>query len=116
MAAKGAFFERAFAHNPLTLPFHTNILLGVTPPYHGIHDNLKFIVSGEFLTLAEHLKTNGYNTAAFVGPFPLDSRFGPVHGIFWDMPMRHKNQGIKLWRYMNRLYLWMTNILKLSLI
>jgi arylsulfatase A-like enzyme/Tfp pilus assembly protein PilF len=81
MAAKGVLFKRAFAHTPTTLPSHTNILLGTTPPYHGIHDNSKFKVSGDFLTLAEHLKNSGYSTAAFIGAFPLDSRFGLSQGF-----------------------------------
>ena len=35
-------FTRAFAHNPVTLPSHTNILTGTTPLYHGISDNSGF--------------------------------------------------------------------------
>lgn len=63
------------------MPSHTNILLGTTPLYHGIHDNLNFIVREDCLTLAEHLKANGYDTAAFVGAYPLDSRFGLAQGF-----------------------------------
>ena len=81
LAAKGVVFDRAFAHNPTTLPSHTNILLGTTPLYHGVHDNSKFRVSEDFLTLAEHLKSKGYSTAAFIGAFPLDSRFGLSQGF-----------------------------------
>ncbi len=81
LAEKGVVFTRAFAHTPTTLPSHTNILLGTTPLYHGVHDNSNFIVSEEFLTLAEHLKTYGYSTGAFVGAFPLDSRFGLTQGF-----------------------------------
>lgn len=81
LAAKGVLFTIAFAHTPTTLPSHTNILLGTIPPYHGVHDNSNFIVKEEFLTLAEHLKNHGYSTAAFVGAFPLDSRFGLTQGF-----------------------------------
>ena len=81
LARKGALFLRAFAHTPTTLPSHTNILLGTTPLYHGVHDNQNFIVRDEFLTLAEHLKPAGYATGAFVGAFPLDSRFGLTQGF-----------------------------------
>jgi arylsulfatase A-like enzyme/Flp pilus assembly protein TadD len=81
LAARGALFTRAFAHTPLTLPSHTNILLGLTPNAHGVHDNSGFIVREGFLTLAEWLKAQGYATGAFVGAFPLDSRFGLVQGF-----------------------------------
>lgn len=81
LAAKGVIFDRAFAHNPSTLPSHTNILLGTTPLYHGVHDNSKFRVSEDFLTLAEYLKSEGYRTAAFIGAFALDSRFGLSQGF-----------------------------------
>ncbi|OGD11060.1 MAG: hypothetical protein A2Y86_02780 [Candidatus Aminicenantes bacterium RBG_13_62_12] len=81
LARRGVLFRRAFAHTPTTLPSHTNILLGTTPLHHGVHDNSNFIVGEEFLTLAEHLKSRGYATGAFVGAFPLDSRFGLTQGF-----------------------------------
>jgi arylsulfatase A-like enzyme/Tfp pilus assembly protein PilF len=81
LAMKGTVFMRAFAHTSTTLPSHTNILLGATPNYHGVHDNANFIVRDEFLTLAEHLKSYGYSTGAFIGGFPLDSRFGLGQGF-----------------------------------
>jgi arylsulfatase A-like enzyme/Flp pilus assembly protein TadD len=81
LASRGALFTRAFAHTPLTLPSHTNILLGLTPNAHGIHDNSGFIVREDFVTLAGWLKAQGYTTGAFVGAFPLDSRFGLVQGF-----------------------------------
>lgn len=81
LAKKGAVFARAFAHNPMTLPSHVNILLGTTPLYHGVHDNSNFVVSEKFLTLAEYLKSEGYSTSSVVGAFPLDSRFGLSQGF-----------------------------------
>jgi len=81
LAARGVLFARAFAHTPSTLPSHTNILLGMTPNAHGVHDNSNFIVREDFLTLAEWLKAEGYATGAFVGAFPLDSRFGLGQGF-----------------------------------
>jgi arylsulfatase A-like enzyme/Flp pilus assembly protein TadD len=81
LASKGILFEKAFAHNPITLPSHANILLGTTPLYHGVSENSKTKVADAFLTLAEHLKSNGYATGAFVGAFPLDSRFGLDQGF-----------------------------------
>ncbi len=81
LAEKGVVFSRSFAHTSTTLPSHTNILLGTNPLYHGVHENTNFIVREEFLTLAEHLKKFGYNTAAFVGAYSLDSRFGLSQGF-----------------------------------
>lgn len=81
LAARGALFERAFAHDPITLPSHANILLGMTSLIHGVNENVKSLVSAEFVTLAETLKNRGYATGAFVSAFPLDSRFGLNRGF-----------------------------------
>jgi arylsulfatase A-like enzyme/Flp pilus assembly protein TadD len=81
LASKGIVFERAFAHNPTTLPSHVNIMLGTTPLHHGVHDNSNFKLGDNFLTLAEYLKEIGYSTGAFIGAFPLDSRFGLSQGF-----------------------------------
>jgi arylsulfatase A-like enzyme/Flp pilus assembly protein TadD len=81
LAASGVLFERAFAHDPETLPSHTNIFLGMTALAHGVSENSKSIVAPEFLTLAELLKSKGYATAAFVSGFPVDSRFGLNQGF-----------------------------------
>ncbi|UCF58118.1 MAG: sulfatase-like hydrolase/transferase, partial [Deltaproteobacteria bacterium] len=54
LAAQGVLFTRAFANTSTTLPSHSNILLGVSPLYHGVHENFYSIVHEDFLTLAEH--------------------------------------------------------------
>lgn len=81
LAARSLVFTRAFAHNPVTLPSHANILTGATSLYHGISDNTGFKLDKRFLTLPQHLRRSGYKTAAFVGAFPLDSRFGLDQGF-----------------------------------
>ena len=81
LAAKGVLFERAFAHNPQTLPSHTNIFLGLTSLTHGVSENSKSFVGQDFTTLAELLKGRGYATGAFVSAFTLDSRFGLDQGF-----------------------------------
>jgi arylsulfatase A-like enzyme/Flp pilus assembly protein TadD len=80
-AKSGVVFFRAFAHTPTTLPSHTNILLGTTPLYHGVHDNGFLKVPEDPATLATVLRQSGYATGAFVGAFPLDSRFGLNRGF-----------------------------------
>ncbi len=81
LASSGVVFTRAFSHVPLTLPAHANILVGTTPPAHGVHDNGRFAVPEECRTLAEHLKGSGYATGAFIGGYPLHSRFGLAQGF-----------------------------------
>lgn len=81
LARAGVVFGRAFAHTPLTLPSHTNILLGTTPLQHGVHDNGNFKVPDNLPNLALYLKQNGYATGAFIGAFPLDARFGLNRGF-----------------------------------
>lgn len=81
LARKSVVFTRAFSHNPVTLPAHTNILTGTTPRYHGISDNTGFRLHDRFLTIAEFLKEKNYRTSAFIGAFPLDSRFGLDQGF-----------------------------------
>ena len=81
LAATGTVFTRAFSHAPLTLPAHASLLLGRTPPAHGVHDNGRFTVREDSLTLAENLKGFGYATGAFVGGYPLHSRFGLGQGF-----------------------------------
>jgi len=81
IASKGVVFTKAYAHNPLTLASHVNILTGATPLYHGISDNAGYKLEDRFLTIAEFLKEKDYSTGAFVGAFPLDSRFGLDQGF-----------------------------------
>ena len=81
IASKGVVFTRAFAHNPLTFASHVNILTGATPLYHGISDNAGYKLEDRYLTLAEFLKKKDYSTGAFIGAFPLDSRFGLDQGF-----------------------------------
>ena len=81
LTENGILLEKAFAHNPLTLPSHVNMLTGALPLSHGVHENLGFRLADEALTLAEYLKSFDYRTAAFVGAFPLDSRFGLTQGF-----------------------------------
>lgn len=81
LAARGVVFANAHAHNVVTLPSHANILTGLLPYQHGIRDNTGFRLDPKTPTLATLLKENGYATAAFVGAFPLDSRFGLERGF-----------------------------------
>jgi arylsulfatase A-like enzyme/Tfp pilus assembly protein PilF len=81
LAARGALFENAVAHAVVTLPSHASILTGLYPTGHGIHDNAGYRLEESQRTLAEIFSENGYETAAFVAAFPLDSRFGLTQGF-----------------------------------
>ncbi len=81
LAAAGIRFSHAYSHAPLTLPAHTSIFTGLTPATHGVHDNGAAGVESHVPTLAERLRAAGYRTAAFVGAFVLDARFGLNRGF-----------------------------------
>ena len=81
LASTGVRFERAHAHNVVTLPSHANILSGRYPIDHGIRDNAAFRFPATQDTLATILAKAGWRTGAFVSAFPLDSRFGLDRGF-----------------------------------
>jgi tetratricopeptide (TPR) repeat protein len=74
-------FTGAHAHNVMTLPSHANILTGLYPYTHGVRDNEGFRLDPKFPTLATLLAEKGYATAAIIGAFPLDARFGLSRGF-----------------------------------
>ncbi len=76
LAREGVRFERAYAHNVVTLPSHSNILSGRYPLQHGVRDNGGFRFPKGQDTLATLLKARGYRTGAFVSAFPLAAQFG----------------------------------------
>ena len=80
-AAAGIRFENCLAQTPLTLPSHTTILTGCLPVHHGVRDNGGFVVPAELITMAEIFKAKGYDTAAFVAAYVLDSRWGLNQGF-----------------------------------
>ena len=81
LAAEGARFTRARAAAPLTLPSHASILTAAWPHTHGLRDNGDGPLDAAHPTLAERLAARGWDTAAFVGSFVLDRRFGLGRGF-----------------------------------
>jgi len=81
LAAGGIRFENCISQTPLTLPSHTTIMTGTLPPYHGVRDNGGFVVPSELVTMAEAFKARGYETAAFVAAYVLDSKWGLNQGF-----------------------------------
>jgi arylsulfatase A-like enzyme len=81
LASQGIRFENAVTSVPLTLPSHATILTGLYPPNHGARSNGKGFLPADRVTLAETLRERGYDTAAFIGCFVLDARFGLDQGF-----------------------------------
>jgi len=81
LAARGVKFENCIAQTPLTLPSHSSIFTGTLPLFHGVRDNGGFILPEELTTMAEVFKAGGYSTAAFIGAYVLDSKWGLNQGF-----------------------------------
>ena len=74
IAGNGTLFSQVSSLVPLTLPSHVALFTSTYPFANGVEDNGVPFVAGT--TLATVLKNAGYHTAAFVGSFVLDRRFG----------------------------------------
>jgi choline-sulfatase len=80
VARRGTRFDRAYATAPITLTSHASMMTGLYPAGHGArHNGLR--LDAKVPTLAGTLATSGFATAAFVGAFPLDRRFGLNRGF-----------------------------------
>jgi len=81
LATSSLQFTSARTAVPLTLPSHTTILTGQLPPEHGVRDNGVDPSGNPAETAARLLNAAGYQTAAFVGAYVLDRRFGLSQGF-----------------------------------
>jgi arylsulfatase A-like enzyme/Tfp pilus assembly protein PilF len=81
VAKSGVQFDNATSAVPLTLPSHSTILSGLLPLHHGVRNNGANAFPSDRATLATLLQANGYRTAAFLGAFVLDHRFGLNRGF-----------------------------------
>jgi choline-sulfatase len=96
LAAEGALFENAVADEPWTTPSMSSVMTGTYATVHGYKSTNANRLAQENVTLAEVLGEAGYNTAAVVGSFPLDSVFQLDQGFehyddefttpIWSMP------------------------------
>ena len=80
-AREGILFKNVISPIPVTLPAHSSMLTGTIPPYHGVHNNINYKLAESNLTLPEILKPHGFNTAAIVSAYVLDSQFGLSQGF-----------------------------------
>lgn len=81
LAAEGVLFEHAVSPAPLTLPAHSTMFTGKSPPAHGVRDNGGFYLDDKEVTLAERLKAHAFQTGGFVGAYVLDSQWGVAQGF-----------------------------------
>ncbi|MSR58085.1 MAG: tetratricopeptide repeat protein [Planctomycetaceae bacterium] len=81
LAASGILFERATTVAPCTLPAHTSLFTGLYPAENGVSTNGRGRLDGAIPTLAAVLQRRGYQTAAFVGAFVLNGKFGLDQGF-----------------------------------
>ena len=82
----GTSFSQETSMVPLTLPSHVSMLTSTYPFVSGVEDNGERLAAGT-VTLAGTLRSHGYQTAAFLGSFVLDRRFGLDQGFdTYDSP------------------------------
>ena len=81
LAEQGVLFERAYSPAPLTLPSHATMFTGLYPPEHGLRTNGRGRLDTSIPTLPEIAAKAGYDTAAFVASFVVDSKFGLDRGF-----------------------------------
>jgi arylsulfatase A-like enzyme/Flp pilus assembly protein TadD len=81
LAAGGTMFDQAFSNVPMTLPSHTTMLTGLLPPEHGVRVNGEQRLDLPTPTLAEVLRSRGYQTGAFIAAVVLDSANGLNRGF-----------------------------------
>jgi arylsulfatase A-like enzyme/Flp pilus assembly protein TadD len=81
LAASGVLCQHAYTVAPLTLPAHASLFTGLYPAEHGVRSNGRGRLDESIPTLAEVLRRQGYDTAAFVAAFVLDAKFGLERGF-----------------------------------
>ena len=80
LAAQGLRLSNYFAPRAQTAPSLCSMMVGHFPSSHGVRDNGMAFAPG-MTTLAEHLKSAGYRTAAFVSRMPATKDGHPARGV-----------------------------------
>lgn len=79
-AEHGTVFTQVDSQIPLTLPSHTCLFTSTYPFQNHIEENAE-IVPANVTTLASVLRSNGYQTGAFIGSVLLSRRYGLDKGF-----------------------------------
>jgi arylsulfatase A-like enzyme len=85
LASESVVFERAYTHSPLTLPANVSLLAGQLPFEHGVRDEAGFALKDDARSLAELLRSRGFQTGGVVSSFVLRRESGVAQGFtFFD--------------------------------
>lgn len=82
LAKNGIMFTDCYSPVPLTLPAHCSLFTGRYPLGHRVRDNGTFFLRDGETTLAEIMKSEGYDTYAVVASFVLMAKFGLDQGFY----------------------------------
>jgi choline-sulfatase len=96
----GTLFTEISSQAPITLPSHVSLFTSTYPFANGIKENAQVLEPGA-VTLATIVAGHGYNTAAFIGGYFLDRRYGLAQGFqTYDSPFdkRAVNRALDLKR------------------
>ena len=80
LASQGVLMERAYSHSSVTGPSLMSLFTSRFPFDHGVRFNAS-PVTGGLPVIAQILQKSDYRTAAFVGGYMLNSRFGFNNGF-----------------------------------
>lgn len=81
LALGGVVVEEAIVAAPQTRPSHATLFTGRHPFEHGVRDNGSPALPVRFPTLASVFKSHGYDTAAFIGAYPVSRASGLDRGF-----------------------------------
>jgi arylsulfatase A-like enzyme/Flp pilus assembly protein TadD len=96
LAREGVLLEDAVVQVPQTRPSHASIMTGRYPYEHGIRDNYSPPLAPATPTLASVLRAQGWDTAAFIGAYPVSRPSGLDHGFMvFDDPFAAGNETTK---------------------
>jgi len=90
LARGGTLFAEIYSQAPITLPSHVSLFTSTYPFANGIRENAQVLPLGT-VTLTTVLAAHGYDTAAFIGGYFLDRRFGLAQGFqTYDSPFEER--------------------------
>jgi choline-sulfatase len=81
LAREGVLIEDAVVQVPQTRPSHASIMTGRYPYEHGIRDNYSPPLPPAIPTLASVLRDHGWDTAGFIGAYPVARPSGLDRGF-----------------------------------